>query len=108
MNTFQAVEGFGVAVEALLIKHGKNILEEQFLLNRLASAAIDIYANIVVLSRATRSLNANFPSASHEEKLARVWCNEVMINIFITTAAFKVTNYYLKNCLLHRHSIVSN
>ena len=61
-----------------MIKHGKNILEEQFLLNRLAAAAIDIYANSVVLSSATRSLNANFPSASHEEKLARVWCNEVM------------------------------
>lgn len=74
----QAVEGFGVTVESLLIKYGKNILDEQFLLNRLAAAAIDIYANVVVLSRATRALNLNFPSASHEEKLARVWCNEVI------------------------------
>ena len=74
----QAVEGFGVTVESLLIKYGKNILDEQFLLNRLAAAAIDIYANVVVLSRASRALNLNFPSASHEEKLARVWCNEVI------------------------------
>ena len=74
----KAVEGFGITVESLLIKYGKNILDEQFLLNRLAAAAIDIYANVVVLSRATRALNLNFPSASHEEKLARVWCNEVI------------------------------
>merc|ERR1719273_2993668 len=36
-------EMFGGAVEKLLIKHGKNIIHEQFLLNRLAAAAIDIY-----------------------------------------------------------------
>ena len=76
------MEAFGISVESLLIKYGKNILEEQFLLNRLAAAAIDIYANVVVLSRATRSLNLGFPSADHEEKLARVWCNEVMIFFF--------------------------
>ena len=59
------------------MKYGKTILEEQFLLNRLSAAAIDIYANVVVLSRATRSLKMNLPAASHEEKIARVWCNEV-------------------------------
>lgn len=75
--TSKAIDAFGIAVESLLIKHGKGILEEQFLLNRLASAAIDIYANTVVLSRATRAAKMNFPSAQHEEKLARVWCNEV-------------------------------
>ena len=63
-----------------MIKYGKNILEEQFLLNRVAAAAIDIYANGVVLSRATRALNMNTPSAQHEEMLARVWCNEVNAN----------------------------
>merc|ERR1712038_1984900 len=34
---------FGDAVEKLLIKHGKHIINEQFLLNRLAQSAIDIY-----------------------------------------------------------------
>jgi very long chain acyl-CoA dehydrogenase len=75
--TSKAVEAFGISVEGLLIKYGKSILEEQFLLNRLAAAAIDIYANVVVLSRATRSANLGYPSAKHEEKLAQVWCNEV-------------------------------
>jgi len=75
--TSKAIEAFGISVESLLVKHGKNILEQQFLLNRLAAAAIDIYSSVVVLSRATRSLSMNSPSASHEEKIARVWCNEV-------------------------------
>lgn len=87
--TSKAVEGFGVTVESLLIKYGKNILDEQFLLNRLAAAAIDIYANVVVLSRASRALNLNFPSASHEEKLARVWCNEALDRIQLNLTAVK-------------------
>ena len=64
------------------MKYGKSILEQQFLLNRLAAAAIDIYSSAVVLSRATRSLNMNSPTASHEEKIARVWCNEVNLLLF--------------------------
>jgi very long chain acyl-CoA dehydrogenase len=87
--TSKAVEAFGISVESLLIKHGKNILEEQFLLNRLAAAAIDIYANAVVLSRASRALNLNFPSADHEEKLARVWCNEALDRIQLNLTALK-------------------
>lgn len=59
------------------MKHGKGIIDQQFLLNRLANSAIDLYASIVVLSRATQSLNQNLPSATHEEKIARVWVNEV-------------------------------
>lgn len=65
------------------MKYGKGILEQQFLLNRLAAAAIDIYASVVVLSRATRSLSMNSPSASHEEKIARVWCNEVNLFLYL-------------------------
>merc|ERR1719268_117406 len=43
--TCKGVDAFGAAVEAVLIKHGKNIINEQFLLNRLANATIDIYAS---------------------------------------------------------------
>ncbi|KZS10791.1 Acyl-CoA dehydrogenase family member 9, mitochondrial [Daphnia magna] len=87
--TSKAVEGFGITVESLLIKHGKNILDEQFLLNRVAAAAIDIYANVVVLSRATRALNMNISSANHEEMLARVWCNEALDRIQLNLTAVK-------------------
>ncbi|XP_026681245.1 very long-chain specific acyl-CoA dehydrogenase, mitochondrial [Diaphorina citri] len=67
---------FGEAVESLLLKYGKGVVEEQFLLNRLAAAAFDTYTMAVVLSRATRSLNKNLPSASHEQLLAELWCYE--------------------------------
>lgn len=70
---------FGEAVESLLLKYGKGVVEEQFLLNRLAAAAFDTYTMAVVLSRATRSLNQNLPSASHEQLLAQVWCYEVSL-----------------------------
>lgn len=59
------------------MKHGKQIVEQQFLLNRLANSAMDLYASLVVLSRASRSLSLNLPSCTHEEKIARVWVNEV-------------------------------
>ena len=35
-NLCTNVEAFGGAIEKLLIKHGKNIIHEQFLLNRIA------------------------------------------------------------------------
>lgn len=62
------------------MKHGKNIIDQQFLLNRLANAVIDLYASIVVLSRASRALSQNLPSAAHEEKIAKVWVNEVSLS----------------------------
>jgi len=74
--TCKAVDAFGDAVEKVLIKHGKNIINEQFLLNRLANATIDIYANSCVLSRCSKSLNEGIDSAYHEEMMAKVWCDE--------------------------------
>ena len=68
---------YGKAIEDVLIKHGKGIVEEQFILNRLAAAAIDTYTMAVVLSRASQSLERNHPSAAHEALMAKVWCNEV-------------------------------
>lgn len=68
---------FGPAVESLLIKYGKGIIDEQFLLNRLAQAAIDTYTMTVVLSRATRALNLGLPTADYEALLTQVYCSEV-------------------------------
>merc|ERR1719373_1078788 len=74
--TCKAVDAFGQSVEKVLIKHGKSIINEQFILNRLANATIDIYANTCVLSRCSKSLNDGVESAHHEEMLAKVWCSE--------------------------------
>merc|ERR1712152_3575 len=72
--TCKGVDAFGAAVEAVLIKHGKNIINEQFLLNRLANATIDIYASSCVLARCSKSLNEGVESAHHEEMMTKIWC----------------------------------
>ncbi|XP_077355752.1 very long-chain specific acyl-CoA dehydrogenase, mitochondrial isoform X2 [Festucalex cinctus] len=72
----KAIEQFGAAIEELLMKHGKKIIDEQFVLMRVADCAIDIYTMIVVLSRASRSLSQGHPSAQHEKVLCETWCVE--------------------------------
>jgi len=79
--TCKAVDAMGQAVEKVLIKHGKGIINEQFVLNRLANATIDIYANSCVLSRCSKSLNDGLESAHHEEMMTKVWCSEAYTRI---------------------------
>merc|ERR1711884_194386 len=79
--TCKAVDAFGQSVEKVLIKHGKNIINEQFILNRLANATIDIYANTCVLSRCTQSLNEGLPSAMHEELLTKAYANDANFRV---------------------------
>jgi len=83
---------FGAAVEKLLVKHGKNIIHEQFLLNRVANSAIDIYAMTCVLSRCTKSLNEGLESAHHEEMMTKVWCREAFGRIQSNVNALNSTN----------------
>lgn len=70
------IDMFARAVESMLVKHGKNIVNEQFLLNRLADASIDIYAMACVLARCSRTLKLNLPSADHEKLMTETWCVE--------------------------------
>uniref|UniRef100_A0A8C6D994 Very long-chain specific acyl-CoA dehydrogenase, mitochondrial n=1 Tax=Moschus moschiferus TaxID=68415 RepID=A0A8C6D994_MOSMO len=77
----QALEQFATVVEAKLIKHKKDIINEQFLLQRLADSAIDLYAMVVVLSRASRSLSEGYPKAQHEKMLCDSWCIEAAARI---------------------------
>merc|ERR1719499_439773 len=83
------VEMFGTAVEKLLIKHGKHIINEQFLLNRLAQSAIDIYVSTCMVSRCSQSLIGNLPSARHEELMTKVFCNEASNRIALNLGALK-------------------
>jgi len=95
--TVKAVDAFGTSIEKVLIKHGKNIINEQFILNRLANATIDIYANTCVLSRCTKSLNDGVASAHHEETMAKVWCAEsydrIMNNLNQLKSPETLSNY---------------
>ncbi|KAK6195102.1 hypothetical protein SNE40_000594 [Patella caerulea] len=77
----KAIEEFGATVEHLLIKYNKRIIDEQFLLNRLANSAIDIYSMVCVLSRTSRSLSEKHPSAHHETDIANIWCDEAATRI---------------------------
>merc|ERR1712198_230810 len=83
------VEMFGVSVEKLLIKHGKHIINEQFLLNRLAQSAIDIYISSCVMSRCSKSLTENLSSARHEELMTKVFVNEASNRIALNLGALK-------------------
>jgi len=85
----KATEQFGGQVEKLLIKHGKHIIHEQFLLKRLADANIDIYAMACVLSRCTQSLNQGLESAHHEEMMTKVYCSEAYSRIKSNLAMLK-------------------
>lgn len=85
----RAIKAFGYSAEGLLMKYGKNIVEKQFLLNRLANASFDLYTSVVVLARASRSLTLNLPSATHEERMTKVWINEASDRIQLNLTAIK-------------------
>lgn len=96
-QTSKAVQDFGVSVEQLLIKHGKTIVEEQFLLNRLADAAIDIYCMVAVLSRASRALTNQYEGSAHEAAMCNVFCEEatrrVRRNLAMLSSPSAKTNF---------------
>lgn len=58
-------------------------MDEQFILNRIAQAAIDTYTMSVVLSRASMAARKNLPSAQHEILMTQTWCAEVRILHYI-------------------------
>lgn len=72
----KTIESFGSTIETSLVKYGKGIVDEQFILNRIAQAAIDTTTMGVVISRATMAANKNLPSAEHELIMAQSWCAE--------------------------------
>ncbi|EDO39357.1 predicted protein [Nematostella vectensis] len=72
----KAMGDFGGAVEGLLMKYGKKVLEQQFLLKRLADATMDLYGMVAILSRASRSLNRGSETSQHEAMICQVFCSE--------------------------------
>lgn len=96
-QTARAIENFGFTVEDLLAKYKKKIMGEQFLLNRVANSAIDIYGMVCVLSRASRSLSQGHESAKHESQICQVFCDEASAridrNLKDTTTSRQLNNY---------------
>ncbi|XP_053611568.1 very long-chain specific acyl-CoA dehydrogenase, mitochondrial [Plodia interpunctella] len=87
----KAVQEFGRGVEAALVKYGRGIVDEQFVLNRLASAAIDLYTTATVLSRASRAARLSLPAAAHELRLAAAWADEALARVPSALAATRDT-----------------
>ncbi|XP_067138538.1 very long-chain specific acyl-CoA dehydrogenase, mitochondrial [Centruroides vittatus] len=85
----RSIEQFGSSVEYLLMKYKKNIINEQFLLNRLAVSAVDIYSMIVVLSKCSQTLEKNLPSSQHEEALTKLICSEAAERVQLELSTLK-------------------
>lgn len=69
---------YGRCVEAALVRHGRAVVDEQQLLQRLADAAIDAYTTAAVLSRASRAVRTGASSADDEVRLAEAWADEAL------------------------------
>ncbi|KAJ8923733.1 hypothetical protein NQ315_010314 [Exocentrus adspersus] len=93
----QSIDSFGQTVEMVLIKYGKSILNEQFILNRLANATFDIYSSVVTISRASQSLKEGLSSAPHEKLLAETWTSEatdrVALNLNTISSGRNLDNF---------------
>jgi acyl-CoA dehydrogenase family protein 9 len=57
----------GGAVETLLKKYGKGVIEKEYHQERLANVAIDLYASLAVLSRATAAVERQGAADALEE-----------------------------------------
>ena len=94
----KAAVDFGETVEQVLIKYGKRITDEQFVVNRIAQSTIDIYGMFVVLSRASRSINLKYSSAEHEANLANLFCYEVTHSLYMYLFRLQdFFTFYVKN-----------
>ncbi|CAF1041260.1 unnamed protein product [Rotaria sordida] len=72
----KSIDYFGIVIEQLLIKYGKGIRDEQFIIHRIGDITIDLYSMAVCLSRCTQSFQNQISSAIHESNLVRIWCEE--------------------------------
>jgi acyl-CoA dehydrogenase family member 9 len=74
------IQDLALAVEGLLLKHGKDVIERQFLQMRLANAAIDIFTSVAVLSRTTYEIEraGGVEQAAAELDCARVYIPAAM------------------------------
>jgi acyl-CoA dehydrogenase family protein 9 len=74
------VHDLALGVEALLLKHGKKVIDKQFLQLRLANSAIDIYLAVAVLSRTTWEIArlGSVGAAAAEIDCARVFIPAAM------------------------------
>lgn len=74
---------FGDVCRSVLMKYGKHVIEQQLVLEKIADVAIDLTATTAAISRATKAINENSPSAPHEIEI---------VNLFATEAGQRIRN----------------
>ncbi len=68
---------FGHAVEALLMKYGKSVVEQQLHIKRIAEVAMDIFVGLSVLSRVTHLISQKGEAACADElRIAHVFTHQ--------------------------------
>jgi very long chain acyl-CoA dehydrogenase len=72
----KSIDRFGSTIENILVKHGKTIQDEQFIVYRIGDITIDLFTMAASLSRCTYSFKNQVPTAVHEANLVRIWCEE--------------------------------
>jgi acyl-CoA dehydrogenase family protein 9 len=76
------VRSFATAAETFVAKYGKDLLERQYQQERLANVAVDLYAALAVLSRASSALRARGPEKTAEEiRLARSFVRDAKYRV---------------------------
>lgn len=77
LNLSKSIRRFGVAIVRALAKYREGIVEEQLLLDRLATSAIAIYTSTAVLSKLDSDLvraNGNEIALENDVAVAKLYC----------------------------------
>lgn len=78
-------------------------------IQRVADAVMELFIDVTILSRATRSLNSNSPSADHELKMVKLICQEVcLFHCYLAYNLPVVCNWYEYGYEVHRTSLWSH
>ena len=67
--------------ERSVIKHKKEIVEQQLLVKYIANSAMELFAMAAVVARASRANDEGSPTAAHETLLAETYCELAHYNI---------------------------
>jgi len=81
----RAVEGgaaaLAAAARALVMRHGKAVIEQQLAVEKVADVVIDLTAATAAIARAAAALAARAPAAEDEAALASLFAEEARLRI---------------------------
>lgn len=73
----RSIRSFGFAIPRLLAKYREEIIEQQLILDRIATAAIAIYTTTAVLSKLDRDLKER-KALENDIQVAKLYCHQAM------------------------------